>query len=280
MTAGLNDAALAARDARASLGVGLEAPLPDILKLVEEAGAVPVAVLAMPRRLASAYAVKDDRPFIFLNGVHDPAEQRFFLAHAFGHHRLGHGDVIDFVDSVLDTPHDPKERAANEFAMEFLAPEPAVSRTLHGWRVKDVDVEESPETVARLASYFGLNEFQALSTLHRMDRLRPRGVDNILGFDKRSLVFALPRVQPPTAAYSRAPDELWAALETPMDTIAAAQSRLPRLPATMQLNALKAYGKGLMPLGRVADALGQDTATTEEWLASAGVTPPPEPADY
>src|SRR4051794_14313051 len=109
-------AVAAARVAREELGLGLDQPVHDILRVVEETERIPVAVLSLGDGVAGAYLVRKGQPFIFLNGNQPVTRQRFTLAHELGHHRLGHGAVVDGVNEVEGKSKEPLEKQANAFA--------------------------------------------------------------------------------------------------------------------------------------------------------------------
>ena len=94
------EAVAAARVAREELGLGLDQPVHDILRVVEETQRLPVAVLSLGEGVAGAYIVRKGQPFVFLNGSQPVTRQRFTLAHELGHHRLGHAAVVDGVKEV------------------------------------------------------------------------------------------------------------------------------------------------------------------------------------
>lgn len=281
-----------ARQARSELGVGVEGPLPDLLSVIEEGAGAAVAVLMLPRRILCAYARRDGQCFIFLNGSCSLEDQRFALAHAFGHHALGHEDIIDFTD---DDPEDPKEAQANGFAAEFLAPLRAVDRSLSRWNAPAVDPIGNPETFTRLARYFGISDVVALQRLASADRLlhdgkRWRSTVPPLTFSAQR------RPAEPRRAGRRRTDEgrtyipysryfevlaetsAISPLEPAQDNLSAIQANVPRMPSALQANAAKAYAKGAAPLERLAAALRRDPDELAAAYRSLGLAPA-EPGD-
>ena len=276
----------AARQARSELGVGVECPLPDLLAVIEEGAGAAVALLMLPSRILCAYARRDGQGFIFLNASYSLEEQRFALAHSFGHHVLGHDDIIDFAD---DDPDDPKEAQANSFAAEFLAPLRAVDRSLSQWNAPAVDPIDDPETFTRLARYFGISDVVALQRLASAGRLL-RG-----GRQWRSTVPPLTfsaqrRPADPRRAGRRRTDEggtylpysryfevldetSISPLEPALDNLSAIQANVPRMPSALQANAAKAYAKGAAPLERLAAALRRDPEELAAAYRSLGLVP-------
>ena len=102
-----------ARLARQELGAGLEGPFANVLGVIEGPGGVPVTIDALPEGMAGALQIRRGQPFILVNGMDDPARQRFTLAHEFGHWRLGHGEVVDGQQAISGNTNDPDEAEAN-----------------------------------------------------------------------------------------------------------------------------------------------------------------------
>lgn len=149
-----------ARLARQELGVGLEAPLPDMLELLEQAsiaGAkLRVSVLPLPEGVAGAYLRREGRPFFFVNSSDWPVRRRFTLAHEFGHLRLGHEPMID-TDRDLQDFATQREVEANSFAAEFLAPEAGVRAFAAARQIDDWDIDH----LVQLAAYFKISNESA-----------------------------------------------------------------------------------------------------------------------
>lgn len=251
------EAVAAARVARQQLGLGLDQPVHDILRVVEETQHLPVAVLRLGEGVAGAYVVRRERPFIFLNGAQPVARQRFTLAHELGHHRLGHVAVVDGVNEVEGRSDEPLEQQANAFAGEFLAPEQA----LRGWMEANGDPLITIPVLCRLATWFGISAPAAFVRLSQADILRNRR-------QKRDLQTLLKR-----GAHRGAERAL--GLEPVEDTLAriSREGELPRVPAVMRDNALAAYAAGLIDLDRLAGALRQDRASAERLVNELGLVP-------
>ncbi|MGH2486743.1 MAG: ImmA/IrrE family metallo-endopeptidase [Ktedonobacterales bacterium] len=120
-------AAEAARFARGVLGLSPDAPIPNVIRLLEQSG---VLVFALPVRLEGrdAYscwmgattlwtATQVRRPVIVLSGGVPTDRLRFSAAHELGHlvmHQVVHGTSKEL------------EEEANTFAAEFLMPEDSI----------------------------------------------------------------------------------------------------------------------------------------------------------
>ena len=142
----------AAERARVDLGLGVEAPLGDILAAVEDLAGIPVTVAALPKQVAGMYVRRRDDAYIFVNGVFRPVRQRFTLAHEFGHHCLGHRQRVDASGDVFGSPGDPEEVAANYFAGAFLAPVAGV----RNWVDRHPDLARDLAFVVRAGAFFGI----------------------------------------------------------------------------------------------------------------------------
>src|SRR5665647_2983906 len=85
-----------AREARRDLSLGDDGPVPDLLQRIETCAGVDVVLARLPEGgPAGAYTQERDAQFILVNSREPVVRQRFTLAHEYGHHRLGHGDVYD-----------------------------------------------------------------------------------------------------------------------------------------------------------------------------------------
>jgi Zn-dependent peptidase ImmA (M78 family) len=153
----------AARAARTRLGVGLDAPLPDVLRLIEDAGSIPVSVRPLGDGISGAYGRKNERGFIFINSNDSPVRRRFTLAHEYGHHSLGHDGVIDKTEDMFGRR--PQEVEANYFASEFLAPTQAVRNWFEARAIDEVTLA----TVVELAHFFGISPKAARIRIEESD---------------------------------------------------------------------------------------------------------------
>lgn len=74
----------------------------------------------------------DERPVIELNLAEDPMRRRIVLAHALGHHVLGHGPVPPETTPTLSSHH-PRhiEQDAHRFALDLLMPDFAIYRLMN-----------------------------------------------------------------------------------------------------------------------------------------------------
>jgi Zn-dependent peptidase ImmA (M78 family) len=248
-------AAAAARVAREELGLGLEGPVPDILRVVEETESVPVAVLRLGNGVAGAYLVRRNQSFVFLNGLQHVPRQRFTLAHELGHHRLGHAAVVDGVQEIEGKSGDPLEQQANAFAGEFLAPD----RALHAWLKANDDPRINLNVLVRLATWFGISAPAAYVRLTQADILRNAS-------QRRELKMLLDRGA--HGGVQRA-----SGLESVEDSLARLhrENGYPHVPARLRDNALTAYATGLIDLDRLADALRMSRKKAEEFVSLLGI---------
>jgi len=237
---GLQSAVRAARAARNELGIGLEAPIPDLLNLVDTEAAVPVTVLELPEGIAGMLRRKREGSFIFINGTDAVERQRFTLAHEFGHHRLGHRSVVDRSEDIFGFSRDPREVEANAFAGEFLVPRHA----LENWLERHEREPASLETVTRLACFFGVSA--------QMMRIRLQNARRIGKADARSLDERIKQRE-----HLALRDEL--GLSRFNDQLAEIRwsGRLPRLPARTRRGVRAAFRAGLVDLDEAAALLRQ-----------------------
>lgn len=252
----------AARRARAALGLGLEAPLADIVEVVEDLASVPVTVLGLPQGIAGLQGGKQGRHFVFLNGAQAVSRQRFTLAHELGHIEMGHGGSVDYDDNVLGSSRRaPREVQADGFAAEFMAPLDGVGTWLnlmHGPAL-------SLETVARLAHHFHVSATAALYRLQAAWRLSKS------------------KYQPLEAAIDRGEHHELAkrlGLLPHADTLARASGRLPRLPRATLTYGVNAYERGLLTVEQIAALLQVDETRVRSEFDARGATPPATESDY
>ena len=248
-----NRAAKRAREARVALGCGVDGPVPDLLRVVEQRGGAHVVVLALPDGVAGAYVASAGAPLLLVNGRQAVSRQRFTLAHEFGHHRLGHATVVDEQAAISGYLRDPKEVAANAFAAEFLMPRPAVA----AWSERDVDGAVTLEHVVRLAADFGVSAQAARYALETarvvVDRRRARQLDDEIADGLHSALFRQLGLAPI------------------QDELADAATRLPRIPAPLRATALGDLLAGDLDVDGLADRLGRDRAEIAEMLAGLGL---------
>jgi hypothetical protein len=178
-----------------------DGPLPDLVPLLEDGYGAQVIVgrvsgadatgghpAASSERPVAASFSAGSVPFIFVNAARPVVLQRFALAHAFAHHVLGHGDVVD--RRIEWSRNVPPEAAANDFAEEFLAPVRAVQR----W------YERRPaprwvrlEDLLDLANAFGVSAWSALFRSRAAGRLQGRQFHALRGELQRHEWEVLPR---------------------------------------------------------------------------------------
>jgi Zn-dependent peptidase ImmA (M78 family) len=252
----------AARDARSRLGLGLEAPLADVLLAIEDVAGVPVTVLTLPAGLAGLHGRKHDRSFIFVNGTESPVRQRFTLSHEFGHVELGHAGSVDYTTDVFgDGRKAPAEVQADGFAAEFLAPVDGVRR----WLGAVGEPADDLTTVVRLADYFHISAEAALYRLQVARRLTKGKYEPIKTQIQKGEHTALSR-------------RLGLAEFT--DTLSRAEGNLPRLPRASVTHAANAYERGLLSVSQIARLLEIDSAHVQREFDRRGIQPGHFEPDY
>lgn len=156
----------AANAVRRELGTGLEGPIPDLLRLLEDEASLHIFIVSLPEDgIDGAYQVDRGEPFVLINQEKHPVRKRFTLAHEFGHHRLGHGDQLDSHIDLRDRKLTEVE--ANRFAGAFLMPRPAID----DWFARHDDPELNLESLVRLAVAFNVSAFVARYRLAAVKRL-------------------------------------------------------------------------------------------------------------
>lgn len=185
----LHEGECAAQQARDRLGLGVAAPLSDLLRLVEDAG-VPVLVDRFGAEDVAGVLLRhaDGMAFVAVNADHQPVRQRFTLAHEYGHLCMNHVPRLELASDVFEygAASDPQEIAANYFAAEFLAPRAGIQ----AWLQRNGTTQNTQigvRVLVRLAFHFGI----AFSTT--CYRLQTAGL--ISGRQKTSLLQAVGQVE-------------------------------------------------------------------------------------
>ncbi|WP_431101326.1 ImmA/IrrE family metallo-endopeptidase [Roseateles noduli] len=103
----------------------------------------------------------DERPVIELSLAEDPMRRRIVLAHALGHHLLGHGAVPPETASNLSI-HSPRriEQDAHRFALDLLMPDFAIYRLMN----------QGVVSARRLSEKFFVPESAVHERLQALDR--------------------------------------------------------------------------------------------------------------
>ena len=242
-----------AREARTALGCDPCAPVPDLLALVEQQGGVDVVVLALPDGVAGAYIPATGRPLVFVNGDQAVSRQRFTVAHEFGHHRLGHGSVVDDQAAISGRRRDPNEVMANAFAAEFLMPRQGVV----SWAKANVDGALTLEHVVRLACDHGVSAQAARYAFETArvltDGRRCEQLDAEIGEGLHRELFGQ------------------LGLDPIQDELADAAMRLPRIPASLRASALGELLAGDIGPAGLAQRLGRGRDAVDAMLAELGL---------
>lgn len=157
----------AAESARRHWGIGLDGPVPDLLRLVEDEAGLRVFIVALPKGgIDGAYQVSEGDPFVLINQAKGPERKRFTLAHEFGHHFLRHGAQLDRRINLGDKRQ--KEADANSFAAALLMPRPAIDQ----WFGRHDDLEIDLKVVVRLAFFFNVSAWVVHYRLQTVKRLK------------------------------------------------------------------------------------------------------------
>ena len=202
-------------------------------------------------------------PFIFVNAARPVVLQRFALAHAFAHHVLGHGDVVD--RRIEWSRNVPPEAAANDFAEELLAPVRAVQR----WYER----RAAPrwlglEDLLGLGNAFGISAWAALYRSRAAGRLQGKQFHILRTELQRHEWELLPR-----QAYLGGLRDTLAHL-TPDEVLPQGEYGGPavlRVPAAMRAWALAAVGSGRLSLEDAAAMLRLEAGALAEQLARLGL---------
>lgn len=219
----------AAEAARRELGIGLESPVPDLLRLLEDEAGLRVFIVPLPENgIDGAYQQDRGEPFVLLNQEKHPTRKRFTLAHEFGHHRLEHGAQLD--SKIELRPRKRTEVEANLFAGSFLMPRPAVD----DWFARHGDPEVDLEVLVRLAFAFNVSAFVTRYRLEAVSRLTSptlrRRLDDALDADRHYEVAAR------------------LGLMRPQDSIQAENSLGAYVPGSMQARMADLVSRGLLTL--------------------------------
>ena len=248
-----NRGAKRAREARADLGYTREGPLPDLLEAVEARGGAHVVVLELPEGVAGAYSGRTHCPLLFVNGQQALSRQRFTLAHEFGHHRMGHGTVVDDQAAISNRSGEPNEICANAFAAEFLMPRDAVA----AWGRANVRGTASLEDVLLMATDFGVSAQAARYALETAgvldDDRRCRQIDDEIAAD----------------LHSQLAQQL--GLEPLHDQLSDAAGRLPRIPAALRDTALGDLLAGSIDVDELAQRSGREPGEVGAMLSELGI---------
>jgi len=249
-----NRGAKRAREARSELGCAQAGALPDVLAAVEGPGRSHVVVLELPREVAGAYIARPGVPLLVVNGRQAVARQRFTLAHEFGHHRMGHGSVVDEQAAISGKlTHDRNEVAANAFAAEYLMPRAAVAE----WGAAHVRGPATLEHVLLLAREYGVSAQAARYALETAGVLRePRRARQLDGEIAAEMHFELAR---------------WLGLQPREDGLADAAATLPRIPAALRGSALGDLLAGAIGVAELARRTGAAPGDVRTMLRELGL---------
>ena len=252
-----------------------DGPLPDLVPLLEDGygaqvivarvgryGAADAGDSTSERPVAAAFSL-DGVPFVFVNAARPVVLQRFALAHAFAHHVLGHGDVIDH--RIEWSRNVPPEAAANDFAEEFLAPVRAVQRW---YERRDAPRWVRLEDLLELANAFGISAWAALFRSRAAGRLQGKQFHVLRTELRRHEWELLPR-----QAYLGGLRDTLSHL-TPGEVLPSGSYGGPavlRVPAPMRAWALAPLTSGRLSLEDAAALLHLEAGALAEQLARLGL---------
>jgi len=253
-----------ARAAREGVGVGCDAPIADVLQLIERAAGIPVTLLPLPDKVAGAYGrAGQDEAYIFVNSATYAVRRRFTLAHEFGHHVLGHEGMVD-LDEDLERGTSPRETQANQFATEFLAPLQAVSN----WMEARGQATVTLEVLVQLANDFGISARSARYRLEDARYLTRKGEITRLDEDIRNQL------------HLQVVSQL--GLELPCDTISCERIPIGSFRASIEIerDAVEAFRYQVLSLDEIAAALGRKKHEVEIAFKERGIEPLQDEPDY
>jgi Zn-dependent peptidase ImmA (M78 family) len=157
---------------RRELGAGPEAPVPDLLTLLELRAGLNVALLSVPSGPAGLLIAEQGMPFLFVNAALPGAGRRLALAHVLGHHALGHDHAV--CRRIEARRGERAEVAATWFALEFLAPAAGVAAWLDAHAARTRRRAADLQTMADLAAQYGISPAVALERCRAAKRLPGR----------------------------------------------------------------------------------------------------------
>jgi Zn-dependent peptidase ImmA (M78 family) len=212
--------------ARRKLGLGVEGPIPDLLRLAEDEAGLYVFVVPLGEEgIDGAFQEIEGERFALVNQERAAVRKRFTLAHEFGHDFLGHGSRFD--QKISFRAEDWREREANQFASELLAPRPAIDQ----WLSRNDDPEIDLEVVVRIACYFNVSALFIRYRLENEGRLSSE-----LG----------KQIDTHISAQEHLALERRLGLGRPQDTITAHHGRGGYVPAAMQAKIGDLVRRGLL----------------------------------
>lgn len=236
----------AAESARRELGVGLDGPIPDLLRHVEDEGGVHVFIVPLGiEGIDGAFQLVEGDAFILINQDCGPVRKRFTLAHEFGHFFLKHGAQLDRRISFRDQPI--AEREANRFAASLLVPRPALDQ----WFARHGDPKVDLAVLVRIAFFFNVSAFVIR---YRLEDTGKIGASAAKRFDEDIL----------RQDHYRVASEI--GLQRPRDSITSQHSRGAYVPAAMQARIADLLRRGLMSKEAAATLLRLEGAPAEEQL--------------
>jgi Zn-dependent peptidase ImmA (M78 family) len=240
-----NDGRQLAQAVRSQWGLP-DAPLGDLVELVEELTGADVAVRELPSDVSGLTVTEQTVGIavVLVNAKNSPERQRFTLAHELAHLLTG--------DSQIDTISTPEssdaERYANSFAGHLLMPENGVKAWLTAAGSPPAATERTAATLARV---FGVSLEVALIQLSTFGLITSADKQALQGRSMRALGLRY--------GWLRA----WEA-----EVIAAST---PRPPSRLWQRALLAYQRGLLGVGVLSRLTSVDSSELQASLDEAGI---------
>jgi len=233
----------AGAEARNRLDVPVNAPLEDVLAMLERSTELGIFVIPLGvDGIAGAYQSKLGRDWVIVNADNPVERQRFTLAHEYGHHCLGHGNTYDASSYASDSR--PKEVQANYFAGAFLISAEALDRALERMGRPALDFE----TLVALAVYFGVSARAMRIRLETLGRLKASEIAELDRRVESKEHYGLGRVLGVTPI---------------ADSLALAKREGGRVPSVMLARALTAAAGDLIPKERLPELLHLSMETIE-----------------
>jgi transcriptional regulator with XRE-family HTH domain/Zn-dependent peptidase ImmA (M78 family) len=247
---------------RRELGMGAEAPVPDLPTLLELRAALNVALLSAPGGPAGLLLTERGAPFLFVNAALPASDRRLALAHLLGHHALGH---VHAACRSLDARRGERtELAATWFALEFLAPAAGVAAWLDARAARPAPQAPDLAAVGALAAQYGISPHVALERCRASGRLPARAAPTLqAAVDARAGELAA------RAAFA---GELTDSLSEPL-TLPHAEVgvRVVRVPRRLREHALEALAAGRLDIPGAAALLWLTPGRLAAWLRDVGL---------
>jgi Zn-dependent peptidase ImmA (M78 family)/transcriptional regulator with XRE-family HTH domain len=222
------------------------APISDIQELIETKTGVDVASVVLAASVDGICVTEQTAGIaVLLVNCNDRSHQRqrFTLAHELGHLLAGDTTRVEMGDSARSRA----ELRAHAFARNFLVPAAGVAT------FSDPSKPVDPETLARLAHFYGVSHDAALVQLHQLGRVTAYQKNRLAG------------VTAQTGATRYGWYDEW--------RIEADRAGRPRIPKRLWARAVAAYQGGAIGIGALARLTNDQPAVLAERLQAEGIEP-------